>query len=235
METSTCFFKLLECPICFEFFTSPIFLCLGGHTFCNSCRSKITSCAICRSPLTNIRCHTLEQVTEHLLYPCKNDGCNHVCHLKEMKKHRENCVFHNYTCPVNSNCTWSGIYSLLLEHLRKEHVQDLISEEHVFKWSKNKKYKQNFISQSNDYFFRVKIEQEDKFFKIKVEIIGPQEEAKNFKYEFRFTDANTTESVMFVKQCKTVEESEHFSLSINVFENLGIYQIDKIYFKIFKK
>jgi DNA repair exonuclease SbcCD ATPase subunit len=40
----------LECPVCFEIASSPIFKCDDDHLICSGCRAKVTACPQCREP-----------------------------------------------------------------------------------------------------------------------------------------------------------------------------------------
>ena len=42
--------KDLECPICLNPCTSPIFSCPSQHPVCSSCRPKLEDCGVCREP-----------------------------------------------------------------------------------------------------------------------------------------------------------------------------------------
>ena len=42
----------LECPVCFETASIPIFMCSEMHLICNRCRPKIRECPECRLPYT---------------------------------------------------------------------------------------------------------------------------------------------------------------------------------------
>merc|ERR1719507_1164714 len=40
----------LECPVCMEVSTSPIFSCDEQHIICSDCRPKVSTCPECREP-----------------------------------------------------------------------------------------------------------------------------------------------------------------------------------------
>ena len=42
--------KELECPVCLEIATVPIFMCLELHLICSDCRAKLVECPECRQP-----------------------------------------------------------------------------------------------------------------------------------------------------------------------------------------
>ena len=45
----------LECPVCLETASAPIYMCLEQHLLCSSCRPKISTCHDCREPYTEGR------------------------------------------------------------------------------------------------------------------------------------------------------------------------------------
>ena len=40
--------KDLECPVCFEVASTPIFKCMEDHLICSVCRPKVSECPECR-------------------------------------------------------------------------------------------------------------------------------------------------------------------------------------------
>merc|ERR1719430_983058 len=42
--------KELECPVCFEVASVPIFCCDDQHIICSDCRPKVSTCPECRDP-----------------------------------------------------------------------------------------------------------------------------------------------------------------------------------------
>merc|ERR1712080_291588 len=42
--------KELECPVCFEVASAPIFMCNDLHLICSDCRPKVSICPECREP-----------------------------------------------------------------------------------------------------------------------------------------------------------------------------------------
>ncbi|CAD5333336.1 unnamed protein product [Arabidopsis thaliana] len=65
--------EILDCPICYEAFTIPIFQCDNGHLACSSCCPKLNNkCPACTSPVGHNRCRAMESVLESILIPCPN-------------------------------------------------------------------------------------------------------------------------------------------------------------------
>ena len=57
----------LECPICLEIATVPIFMCSESHVVCEKCYPKISRCAICRDPRTPKRHRYAEKIADEVI------------------------------------------------------------------------------------------------------------------------------------------------------------------------
>ncbi|XP_014282821.1 uncharacterized protein [Halyomorpha halys] len=89
--------SVLECPVCLEYLTKPVALCNGGHALCSKCKSSITSCPLCRNPISSTRGLILDQIIETLLYPCYKLGCGSLLKRKDAETHDLNCALENAT------------------------------------------------------------------------------------------------------------------------------------------
>lgn len=57
----------IVCPVCWNVFSGPIFLCRIGHSVCNFCFVQIKQCPTCRSPMDGVlRNYALEDVVHRL-------------------------------------------------------------------------------------------------------------------------------------------------------------------------
>lgn len=85
----------LECPICFEYLFTPIYLCASGHSLCSKCKLKVKKCALCEAVVGNSRNYTLEQILETLEICCPNvaKGCTNAATVNIIKMHMLSCVF----------------------------------------------------------------------------------------------------------------------------------------------
>ena len=72
--------RSIECPVCYEVFKPPIFLCENGHSVCHRCQDRLDRCPVCRGKWTFIRNLQLEQVVALLSTKCKFNiyGCKRV-------------------------------------------------------------------------------------------------------------------------------------------------------------
>ena len=56
----------LECPVCFEVCTKPIFMCDHSRQICNQCQPKMKVCPQCREPYTKHKNPVKEMTSEQL-------------------------------------------------------------------------------------------------------------------------------------------------------------------------
>ena len=63
------FKDLLECPVCFQTLSAPIYQCRSGHVVCKDCHPKLETCPICRElydgPIRNVK---LEEMVERYVW-----------------------------------------------------------------------------------------------------------------------------------------------------------------------
>lgn len=67
------FLQLLECPVCKEYMTPPIYQCMAGHTVCNNCKTKIGKCSSCDESIEKTRNFTLEELSKKVELPPGDD------------------------------------------------------------------------------------------------------------------------------------------------------------------
>ncbi|CAE5963142.1 unnamed protein product [Arabidopsis arenosa] len=62
---------LLDCPICCNALTMPIFQCDNGHIACSSCCTELRNkCPSCTLPIGNYRSRIMERVVVAVIVPC---------------------------------------------------------------------------------------------------------------------------------------------------------------------
>ncbi|PRQ22774.1 putative aminoacyltransferase, E1 ubiquitin-activating enzyme [Rosa chinensis] len=88
---------LLDCPICCEPLTIPVFQCdQNGHTGGSLCCTKISNkCPSCSCPIGSNRCRAIEKVVESSTCPCRNIkyGCNIPVTYNKKNEHEKTCMF----------------------------------------------------------------------------------------------------------------------------------------------
>lgn len=122
LKPDSTFFSSLQCPICFEYFTIPIYQCDSGHSICALCASKSQKCPTCRDSIgRKLRNHHLEQQIASVDYRCRFPGCEESMKLTARLSHEERCPFNpNIQCLVQ-NCRWTGHRNSVLQHLVSKH------------------------------------------------------------------------------------------------------------------
>ncbi|ESQ47278.1 hypothetical protein EUTSA_v10027865mg [Eutrema salsugineum] len=115
--------NILECPICFETLTIPIFQCDNGHLACSSCCAKLSDkCPSCASPIGHIRCRAMESVLDSIFVPCPNAkfGCTKKVSYGKESAHEKECAFSRCSCP-ELDCNYTGLYEDLYDHYLYDH------------------------------------------------------------------------------------------------------------------
>ncbi|RYR64351.1 E3 ubiquitin-protein ligase SINA-like 10 isoform X1 [Arachis hypogaea] len=72
---------VLDCCICYEPLTSPVFQCENGHIACSNCCARLgNKCPMCSMPIGYNRCRAIEKVLESIKISCLNAkyGCKHM-------------------------------------------------------------------------------------------------------------------------------------------------------------
>lgn len=119
----------LECIVCNELMAPPIYSCTRGHSLCSNCRSQIEKCPSCLATYEGARNFTLEKLTEHLEYPCKNQsfGCPFVGTPQNIRDHESKCPVKIIACPLRSEveCDFKGVLLKLIAHLEVCHRDSL--------------------------------------------------------------------------------------------------------------
>ncbi|ESQ47279.1 hypothetical protein EUTSA_v10027852mg [Eutrema salsugineum] len=119
--------NILDCPVCFEALTIPIFQCDNGHLACSSCCAKLSDkCPSCASPIGHIRCRAMESVLESTLILCPNAklGCTKKVSYGKVSTHEKECAFSLCSCPL-LDCNYTGSYKDLYDHYKFIHMNSL--------------------------------------------------------------------------------------------------------------
>jgi hypothetical protein len=191
----------LECPVCMEYMTPPIFLCENGHSICSHCRPQLPLCPTCRRHfLSNARNVGLESIAVELDYPCRNSGCDEVLPLEEITQHQAVCPHRPFECPLvhGSHCAWKGPHSLIKKHVMESHVR------YVREGSQSVSIL-NDVSSTPGYsmvifafgqVFLQKCRMQDCQFYSAVQYIGPKENASKYRFEFELSTSNGHHKVL---------------------------------------
>ncbi|CAE6201932.1 unnamed protein product [Arabidopsis arenosa] len=126
--------EILDCPICYEAFTIPIFQCDNGHLACASCCPKLNNkCPACALPVGHNRCRAMESVLESILIPCPNAkfGCSKNVSYGKESTHEKECMFSQCSCPA-LDCSYTGSYNDLYTHYVTTHSGMELYQLHKF-------------------------------------------------------------------------------------------------------
>ncbi|ODM94886.1 E3 ubiquitin-protein ligase Siah1 [Orchesella cincta] len=126
----------MECPVCFEILTAPIYQCQNGHIICNNCINRIEFCGECRIPLgdSRIRNVALEYISQSMEVKCPNstDGCEVLTTSGNLKIHLEVCDFRPIPlCSKHlgwTNCIEKVTASSAINHLREVHQVEEVEQ-----------------------------------------------------------------------------------------------------------
>lgn len=87
---------LIQCPVCWEYMTDKINLCVSGHSICFSCTTRITACPLCRKQVSPwSRNYFAEGIIGESTFSCKfsKNGCPAVLEGHEYNIHTKYCKF----------------------------------------------------------------------------------------------------------------------------------------------
>ncbi|CAM0878983.1 unnamed protein product [Alopecurus aequalis] len=114
----------LDCPICFEPLSPPIFQCSVGHFICSSCRHKQldNKCPSCSAKASFTRCFGVEHIVQAVTVPRSNAkyGCVEKVAYYKKEEHEKVCQNAPCFCP-ESGCGFAGPAMTLLDHLTTKH------------------------------------------------------------------------------------------------------------------
>lgn len=93
--------SLLECPVCCEYMTGRVRLCVMGHSICDPCFANLVHskrpCPLCRKPLnsTSARNFFLENLAALCRFKCKfaERGCEQDVEGFMLDIHMKQCQF----------------------------------------------------------------------------------------------------------------------------------------------
>ncbi|KAI8541928.1 hypothetical protein RHMOL_Rhmol08G0098600 [Rhododendron molle] len=114
---------LLDCPICFNNLSIPVFQCLNGHLACSSCCIKVRNkCPSCSSTIGHNRCRAVEKIIESVRTSCRNKkyGCTEMVFRCKKRDHEDMCNYAPCSCPL-PDCDFIGCSPDLSVHFSTEH------------------------------------------------------------------------------------------------------------------
>ncbi|GAB2303345.1 hypothetical protein Dimus_037337 [Dionaea muscipula] len=119
---------ILDCPICFDPLTFPVFECGNGHIACSSCCAKVeNNCPTCGKKIGRNRNRAMEKVIELMMKYCgyADYGCKAVVSYAQIQEHQKSCIYAPCPCPF-FGCLFRGCASKLSEHISLEHCDSVV-------------------------------------------------------------------------------------------------------------
>lgn len=120
--------EVLDCSICLEPLSVPVFQCENGHIACSPCCTKLSNrCPSCSWPIGYNRCRAIEKVLESVKVSCQNTayGCKETVSYSKKHDHEVTCNYVPCSCP-HSNCNFRGSSKQLAQHFRSKHLNSVI-------------------------------------------------------------------------------------------------------------
>ncbi|KAJ0515958.1 putative transcription factor C2H2 family [Helianthus annuus] len=115
---------VLDCPICLDPLSTPVFQCENGHIACSLCCSKVKrKCPSCCMPIGYNRCRAIEKVIESVKVSCKNaqHGCKTTITYSQKTEHEQMCPFVTCYCP-HPSCPFGGTSRNMYIHFGIQHA-----------------------------------------------------------------------------------------------------------------
>ncbi|CAJ2652960.1 unnamed protein product [Trifolium pratense] len=119
---------LLDCCMCFQPLSIPVFQCDNGHIVCSTCCPKLRNkCPKCSLPISSKRCKAVENPLLSIAMSCPNTkyGCTEKISYLGNRKHEEECIHEPCYCPL-SGCDFVASSKVLSNHLIHKHRDSLI-------------------------------------------------------------------------------------------------------------
>lgn len=119
---------VLDCSICFNPLTIPVFQCDSGHIVCSSCCTKLgNKCPSCCGKIGYNRCRAIEKVIESVRVSCGylKYGCKEMVIYCKKHEHEEICIFAPCSCPF-LDCKFRGSPRRLSQHMGREHTDFVV-------------------------------------------------------------------------------------------------------------
>ncbi|KZV42248.1 hypothetical protein F511_13347 [Dorcoceras hygrometricum] len=184
---------VLDCPICLEPLSPPVYQCKNGHISCELCCLKMKNkCGSCSSPIGYNRCRAIEKVIESVTIACKNTqhGCGETLSYSKKHDHEETCIYSPCDCPYYL-CTHVSISSSLYTHFATVHAHACrkfsFNKEFSIKVEPSQQY--IFLQEENDNVLFVLDHTNDYLGSLfNVVCVAPTSSKRSFSYEISARD-----------------------------------------------
>ncbi|BAT74060.1 hypothetical protein LR48_Vigan464s002900 [Vigna angularis] len=178
---------VLDCCICYEPLSAPVFQCENGHIACSNCCVRLKNkCPMCLMPIGYNRCRAIEKVLDSIKMSCPNAnyGCTETFCYSKKNDHEKECIYLPCLCP-HSGCDFVASSKELFLHVSHRHVDSgtLFTYDKFFTVIFNADQKTIVLQEKNDgNLFIVHNNHEQLGHKVRISCIGPKSTGE-FQYE----------------------------------------------------
>jgi E3 ubiquitin-protein ligase SIAH1 len=180
----------LQCPVCLEYMTAPIMMCLNGHNVCASCTERLLRCPTCRGAFGHGRNVALQNLAAPAVYPCSNRdaGCEETYTADNRESHLAVCWWRSTNCPYirisGLNCPWTGTQADIAAHVLTAHngeVAEVPAQFRVELWPFDIRYVYRKVVLYMGQLFCLTWNSEGDILRFAVLHIGTQTESNKFQ------------------------------------------------------
>lgn len=171
----------------------PILQCVTGHSICSACTPKLRECPNCKANIRNTQNFALEQIVNHVNYPCKYDGCRFYTTGNNIKNHEETCVHGTFDCLLKEyiECHDEIKHSEMHAHISTKHYENLLDNDGVtYPIEEDQDFEDSVIVRYGLKLFQMHFAYDDGNFYWYVQLFGPAEESKKYRFEIDIRDNN---------------------------------------------
>lgn len=191
----------MECPVCFEDFTGPIYMCVNGHSFCHECAPQFKQCPTCLAEFKGTRNFALESILEEKPRQCPNHiiGCPETLNIDDLKRHEKTCVYRLYEC---DKCKWKGKRTQLTDHVKTLHTANYFDRDLLtfYETAQRGLYTSRFYMWCYEELFHVRRIVKNDIIYWFVRFIGTPEDTTKFYYEIHMITNPTSNKTLSITE-----------------------------------
>ncbi|KAK1422111.1 hypothetical protein QVD17_24998 [Tagetes erecta] len=204
---------VLDCPICLDPLSTPVFQCENGHIACSLCCHKVNrKCPSCCMPIGYNRCRAIEKVIESVKTSCKNAqyGCKETMTYSKKFEHELMCLHATCFCP-HPSCPFAGSSKSMYLHFGIQHAAS------TTRFTYNTRFfvcvsphqKHIFLQEQHEsVIFILNHQFSDHGRALSVDCVGPSALKASFEYQIIATNTESTLSLECIPEIHT-RWSEH--------------------------
>lgn len=200
-------FNKIECLVCMNYMTPPIYQCRNGHSLCDICCKKLKECPNCKGALEGARNYTLEDIVQTFYYPCKYEACKFSSKADQIRNHEKNCIYGPFKCPLKAieDCQWEGPITQIYDHVRTSHYENLLEVEEINTFVDLQKNEDSdpdeevYIIRYAYHLFMLHTLFTGSSFYWTMHTLGPPETSKKFKFEIDICDTKKSNRRIYMK------------------------------------